>query len=797
MSVAAKTAAGRARRARRQKPTWWIWTKRGLCAVTLLLLIPSAVIGFIFFGEMGKARDKISNLSTLMDSVQRQPSFIFSADGKPLYQISAEYRKYIPYEEIPKNVRNAILAAEDKRFFTHSGVDYWAVMRILFTNVREQRAAQGGSTLTMQLAKLLYTSSEKSFHRKIADMAMAVTMERQLTKEQILELYANKVYFGAGAYGVQAAADVYFGKDINKLTVGEAALLARCVRRPSDQNPFRNAEKAIENRDVVLAIMRGEGMIDSTEFEKAKAEKYSFKHRANEVSERFHRAQYFTWHVLETLKRDCPDINLADGGYKVYTTLDTTMQSVAEAAVRETVHDHRRQGVTTAAFVAIDRDGKILCEVGGLDFDRNQFNVVTDGYRQPGSSFKPFVYSTAFATGAVSVNDSVSNERFVWPQPGGKPWIPKNSGGHYGGTVSIPTAFKLSMNVPMARVMEKTGPSTVVAYCRSSFGFTSPNITPVPALCLGAGEVTPLEMAQGYSVFMLRGARAKPYCITRIVGPDGQVVKYYQPEITPNALDPNVTDTIDALMRSVVTSGTGTRAGSVPDARGKTGTTSENKDAWFCGYADGVVGIGWIANEVQRKGTSPIYLPMSSRVFGGTVTVEFWTKVMKYAQKRFGHQMGERPSLAEIQGHSSRSSGNVGDETGPVPDDTPIPADDLPPIKPGPGDPQNGTTPPITGPDPTHGPPVPPGTDPGIGPGAGVPGDGGTKTVPDRLPPTGPGTRPPNKPAEEPRQDDMIDVEVCADTGMRASIYCPETVTRRFVRGQQPKRRCTKHGGHP
>ncbi|MBC8064127.1 MAG: transglycosylase domain-containing protein, partial [Chlorobia bacterium] len=489
--MAARTSAKRVGKTRKASPRWWKWTKRCFLVGSTLFCIGGIAFAYMFGQELKVAEAKISNLDDLMQQVERPPSKIFSADGVLLYQVSAEYRKPINYEDIPDTVKNAVLAAEDKRFFDHRGVDYYALGRILFTNVRDQRAAQGGSTLTMQLAKLLYTNSEKSLKRKIGDMAMAFTIEQKLTKEQIFELYMNKVFFGGGAHGIAAAADVYFHKSIDKLTIGEAALLARCVRRPSDENPFRNPEKAIDNRNIVLRTMIGEGMISQDEYEKAKAEKYKFNRHVNGESEKFLRSEYFVWHVLESLKRDFPDISLSQGGYKIYTTLDTTMQSVAEAAVKETVKNHRRQGVTTAAFVAMDRDGRILCEVGGLNFKKNQFNVVTDGYRQPGSSFKPFIYATAFSTGAVSINDSVSNEKFSWPMPGAKPWTPKNSSGRYGGTPSVSTAFKMSMNVPMARVMEKTGPNTALAFCRSNFGFTSPHLLAVPALCLGSGEVTP------------------------------------------------------------------------------------------------------------------------------------------------------------------------------------------------------------------------------------------------------------------------------------------------------------------
>lgn len=785
MGVATRTIAKKGTRAakvRKKSPTWWKWTKRCFFLGGTLFFIGGIAFAYMFGEELKVAGAKVANLDDLLLEVERPPSQIYSADGKLLYQVSAEYRKPIRYEKIPENVKNAILAAEDKRFFSHPGVDVKALGRILFTNVKEQRAAQGGSTLTMQLAKLLYTNSEKSFKRKLGDMAMAYTIEKKLTKEQILELYVNKVFFGGGAHGIAAAADVYFNKPVDKLTVGEAALLARCVRRPSDENPFRNLDKAMDNRNIVLRTMLAEGMITQEEYDEAKAEKYKFKQHANGVAEKFVRSEYFVWHVLESLKKEFPDISLSRGGYKIYTTLDTTLQSLAEAAVKETVDNYRRQGVTTAAFVAMDRDGRVLCEVGGLDFKKNQFNVVTDGYRQPGSSFKPFIYSAALSTGVLGINDSISNEKLVWPMPGAaKPWTPKNSNGKYGGHPSVSTAFKMSMNVPMARVMQRTGPEVALAYARDKFGFRSPDLLPVPALCLGSGEVTPLEMASAYSTFMLRGNRVEPYVITRMIEPDG-TVHVFQPKVNRNVLDERVADEMDALMRLVVTSGTGTRAGVVPNARGKTGTTSDNKDAWFCGYADGVVGIGWIANEVPREGRSPIYQPMARSIFGGTVTIQFWTKVMKYAQQRFGKEI-ERPSMSSIM----RDGGRTNQDDDPVPNDVP---DDTPPDT----DP---VEPPILEPQDLPG-------QPATNPGTGTTGNPGANP-PGTTPPPGPGTQPPGtdpppvKPptrnTDPPRDERLEEVEICADTGMRSSIYCPETVTRRFARGQEPRRRCTTHGG--
>ena len=243
MDVATRTAARKAALTKRAKPRWWKWTKRVLLVGGTLFFIGSSVFGLMLYQAYQVAEAKITNLDELMLAVERPPTQIFSADGKLLYEVSAEYRKPVRYDAIPENVRNAVLAAEDKRFFEHPGVDAIALGRILFTNVKEQRVAQGGSTLTMQLAKLLYTNSEKSLKRKVGDMAMALAIEKKLTKEEILELYMNKVFFGAGAHGIKAAADVYFDKPLDKLTIGEAALLARCVRRPSDQTPTETSKR--------------------------------------------------------------------------------------------------------------------------------------------------------------------------------------------------------------------------------------------------------------------------------------------------------------------------------------------------------------------------------------------------------------------------------------------------------------------------------------------------------------------------------------------------------------------------
>jgi penicillin-binding protein 1A len=251
------------------------------------------------------------------------------------------------------------------------------------------------------------------------------------------------------------------------------------------------------------------------------------------------------------------------------------------------------------------------------------------------------VYSTAFAQGVLGPDDTISNAPFRYRDPWtGNIWAPKNSNGKYGGNVSVKTAFAWSYNVPAVRTIERVGPATVVDYAKNVFGFTS-HLTPYMSLALGVGEVSPLEMAQAFSVFMTGGDRVKPMAITRVIGPDGQLMRTYDPVVVPNVLDRRVAKAMDELLLAVVQSGTGRAARGVPNARGKTGTTQENKDAWFCGYTDGLVGIGWIANE-RRVAGKPVYEPMSRRVYGGTVTIQMWTGIMKEAHKRHARKLEEK-----------------------------------------------------------------------------------------------------------------------------------------------------------
>lgn len=709
-----------------------------------------------------------------LDDITRQlagtPSVIVSSDGKVLFRAQAEYRKPAKFEDIPKIVRDATLAAEDIRFYDHPGVDFRGLARALFENVKAGHTTQGGSTITMQLAKRVYTGTERSFNRKLKDMALAVQIERSRTKDQVLTMYMNQAFYGSGAYGIGAAASVYFNKSLDQLTLSEAALLARLVQRPSYDNPFANLDRAIENRDIVLARMREAGMITQKQYDQAINERVRLAKRMFGSGNRTLRSPYFVGYVLDYMRRNHPEIDLQKGGYKIETTLDSRLDDLAQKEVSEIVTKYRRQKLTTGAFVLMDADGQILAMAGGSDYRRNSYNMVSQGKRQPGSAFKPFVYATALAKGVIGPHDQISNEQLTIEDPvkGTIKW-PKNSKPVYGGTKSITTAIAGSINVCAAHVIQDVGPQTVIDFCRDIFGFRSP-MEPYLPLALGASSVNPLEMAQAYSVFMTRGDRVRPFGIKRIVGPDGEVIEEFEPKIDKGVLDAQVAGWMDGYLKAVVTGGTGRGARSVPNARGKTGTTSDHLDAWFCGYTNSLVGIGWVASE-RWDGNSWVYDPMSSTVFGGKVTIQIWTSVMKEAVGLYeGEERKGQKKVEAVPPPDVTAEPPVDDAAGT---DTPTIAQ--PPLPPDEGV--------ITG-DET----LPPPTGEASGAGTTNPttaNAGDSKPTPGKKPASGRRNGGP---------DEVVSVEVCAESGQLATAYCPETLTKTTQRSRAPKTRCQLHG---
>ena len=774
-----------------RKSPWVRRIKQGLILFASVVLIAASILGILYNNAYNDAKEAMLDLQKHIDSVNKPTSKILSSDGEVLFSVSSEYRIPLKLSQIPKFVQNAVLAAEDKRFYKHTGVDMTALARIVFVAAGKHRVSQGGSTITMQLVKLLFNGSSRTFKRKMNDIAYANVLEQNLPKDQILELYLNKVFFGEGAFGIGEAARVYFGKNIDELTLGEAAMLARCIRLPSTENPIRDINKALENRDVVLGIMLDEQMITQAQYDKAVNEKPHVNPKPSGGGVKVKPgAEYFVDHVIRFVEKDM-GLSLVNGGYTIETTLDYKLQRFTENAVREIVDENRDQKVNQGAFMVMDSDGKILAEVGGLNYRHHQQNIITSGTLQPGSGFKAILYATALKAGVINMGSMLSNAPIVKVDSNGRVWKPGNSSRRENAPqYSLRSAFAQSVNLPAIHTIEMIGPEAVVETAHDIFGIRS-KLEPFETLALGASAVAPIEMAEAYSVFMLRGDRVRPQPVVRILDADGAVVKQYDPNRFVSVFDPEICDDMDQLLRAVVEEGTGQAARPVPNARGKTGTTNDAKDAWFTGYTDGLLGVGWVGNEKKIKGTwTPV--PMSDSVYGGTVTARIWAKVMAEAQKKYGKAQPNRsPSEPTAPKKATAADSEVGDLMAP-PDDT---TDDTSKTTDDAGD--TGT--PIKSGDPSGAPPET-ANDTGKGDPASTPGD--SKTKPDE------GT-PPDTKADAPKkgtakhssktpsksnESDTVSVEICAESGLRANRYCNETVTRTFPRGQEPKRVCRIHG---
>jgi penicillin-binding protein 1A len=533
----------------------------------------------------------------------------------------------------------------------------------------------------------------------------------------------------------------------------------------------------------VLDIMLAENLITAQEHAEAKAEEPKLNPEPPKTTARLLGAPYFVDYVLETLRRELPDVDLKEGGYTIQTTLDWELQKLADAELKKLIAANRSRKVTTGGFVLMDADGRVLALAGGVDYNKNQFNAIVHGLRQPGSAFKPFVYATAMATGRLRINDSVSNAPIKWWDEGSQSfWQPKNAGAYNAGSYPLRTAFALSINRPAIHTTFDVGPETVAQYSREAFGFRAP-LTPVPSLALGASEVFPIEMAQAYSVFMLRGDRATAYPVVRVRRND-HLIKEFHPRVVRNVFDPRISDDVDSLMRHTVTNGTARTASRIPNARGKTGTTSDHKDAWFCGYADGLVGIGWVANEVPREGRPPVYMPMQSSVYGGTVTIQMWSAIMAPAHKKYGKQWAE-----QLENRRKETAGQYIPEPEFVIEREPVapPPPLVPPI--------TDDGPPVDLPE-REGPVPPPAgpaiVDPPAGPRRLDPGALERQAPPTTAPPRT--NNPPRRNETAPPPVENVQVEICADSRLRANMYCPETVSRLFQKGREPARGCNLHG---
>jgi len=591
-------------------------------------------------------------ISTLGKYDPAQASKVYAADGRLITDLGLERRTVVPLAEMAPSVTAAFIATEDKRFYEHEGVDWIRVVGAVRANVLKMRAAEGFSTITMQLARNLWpeqiSGRDKSLARKLREAKVAFEIERQYPKDKILELYLNQIDLGNRAFGVDAAAQRYFGKSVRELNVAEAATLAAIPKAPSTYNPRRNPQRSVQRRNTVLGLLRDSGYMSAAECERWRAYPLLLTAR----SDYSNTAEYFVEFIRQQLEaRFGPD--LYRGGLRIYTTLDLDAQLAAERALAtqlETIEsgkygkfphktyadyqasrgDERDESGASPylqglAVVLEAKTGYIRALVGGRDFDDSKFNRVTQARRQAGSTFKPIVYAAAIEAG-IPLSRIIIDEPFRLDVEGQAPWAPQNYDNKFEGAMTMRRALYQSRNIPAILIGREVGEDAVVAEALK-FGLTT-RVPSFPAIHIGAADVMPLEMIAAFSVFANSGRRAVPKAITRVEDPSGRIL--WQPAVEQaGVLAPNAAWLVNDALRDVVRRGTA--AGTVGSqinfpAGGKTGTTNDGRDVWFIGYTPELVGGVWIGFDTPTK--------IMNNAQGGRLAAPAWTMMMKEIMDR-------------------------------------------------------------------------------------------------------------------------------------------------------------------
>ncbi len=553
----------------------------------------------------------VSNLN----NIKREPTVTYvDRSGVVIGMRGGRYGPPVDLDHLPSYVPAAFVAIEDRRFYEHMGFDPVGMARALAADLSRGRTAEGASTITQQLARNLFLTPDQTMERKAQEIALAVMIEQKYTKKQILALYLSRVYFGNGAYGLEAAAQRYFGKPAAKLSIAEAATLAAVLKSPTHYNPLDEPQRSAERASIVLDKMVELGAI--TPGQKRKALAHPVKVYASVASAS---AQYFVdWVDGQTRQLvSAPKQDLI-----VQTTLDLQLEEIgAKAASNLVAHDHK-QGVEQAALVALDGGGRVRAMVGGVDYGQSQFNRAVAAHRQAGSSWKPFVYLTAMEAGQTPDMQVVDEPVTI------NGWSPHNYENEYLGPITLQDALVHSINTVAARVADQVGRNNV-AQTAHRLGVNSP-INTDPAMALGTTQVTPLEMAQAYSAFADGGTQSSAYGVETIRTSGGKVLYQHRSDAHPQVINNPALSEMNQMLRAVVAGGTGVHA-AVPgyDLAGKTGTTSDYKDAWFCGFTGGFTTVVWVG----RDDSTPMI-----RVSGAGAPSELWRSFMGAALPRIHPQ---------------------------------------------------------------------------------------------------------------------------------------------------------------
>lgn len=596
-----------------------------------------SAIGFtflfsIFIGAFGGALAGYLGSAPTLAEVNYNPeltSYIYDRNGTVLARLYKENRDQVSLKQIPKYMQQAVVAIEDPHFYSHHGVDLRGLARAILVNIKNRSYKQGGSTITQQLAKNAFLTNDRTLARKMRELLWTIQLERRYTKDEILEAYLNEVLFGHGAYGVEAAAQLYFGKHIGDVTLSEAAFLAGVTNGPSIFSPFINKESAIRRRNLVLTRMEEQGYITAAEARAAKNEPLVTVDREPNK----HLAPYFVDYVLQTLLNLYGEQRVYAGGIRVYTSLDLSIQRAAEQALLNGLPRHYVDANGLAqpqgAIIAVDPGtGAIRAMVGGRGTDK--FNRAVQAERQPGSAFKPVLYAAAIEAGYTPAS-MLKDEPISLALANGASWRPENSDRRYRGTITLREALELSVNTVAVKLAQEIGPRNVLEYGRR-LGITTlvdkgekNDVNAGIALGGLTRGVSPLELTAAYIPFANGGVYIKPVAITKIVDRDGTVLYEAKSErraVMSEALATMMTD----MMRGVVERGTGTKARIGRPAAGKTGTSSDYTNAWFVGYTPQLIATVWLGNDSQAR-------PMTGP--GGNVSsskaAEIWATFMKQA----------------------------------------------------------------------------------------------------------------------------------------------------------------------
>lgn len=550
-----------------------------------------------------------------------QSTVVYDRNGQVLAKIFAEQnRSDKPLSKIPATVRQAVIATEDQRFYEHAGVDPMGIARALLTDAVLGRRAQGGSTITQQYVKNAFVTNERTVKRKIMEAMLANKVERKYKKDQILELYLNTIYFGHGAYGVEAAAQVYFGKGVARLDLAESAMLAGVIKSPGRYSPYMDPKSAQARRHTVLSQMLAQHYITPQQFAAADAEAIKVAGLKPRGSE----APYFVEWVKEQAVRKFGQDPVYRGGLKIYTTLDLNAQKAAEKAVATTLN---KPTDPSGALVAIKPStGEVIAMVGGKDFSTQQFNVAVQGKRQPGSSFKPFVLATALGD-HVSPEQTFESGPIKLPVPGGQTWSVTGASNGRKGPMRLREATEQSVNSVFAQLIVDVGPEKVIETAKKMG--VQEKLEAVPAIALGGLRtgVSPLEMASAYGTLAAGGQHTDPYGISKVEDAKGNVLLDAKPKVTP-ALDPAVAYLTTNLLTGVITKGTGKSAQIGRPAAGKTGTTQEYRDAWFVGYTPDLSAAVWVGYPDAQREMKAVH---GRKVTGGSYPAAIWAQFMKAA----------------------------------------------------------------------------------------------------------------------------------------------------------------------